>query len=257
MRQIFLAVIAFSILSSSALAIHGGRDARPGELKSTVALATRNSSGVYKTFCSGTLISKNTVLTAAHCYGHSEQRNVFVVFSQNLKQSSVIASPANKWTLHEKWDEETIEQEDPRNTHDLALLSFTGDIPATNEPAELLTDDSFVKRNTTILVAGYGFKDESLETDQSGWPKMPSGDGVLRSARVKVSDPRFSATEVLTDEFKAGTTSADSGGSAFLRRGTRHYLWGVTSRGMPGEDGVYTRVSLFLDWIRENSKSAP
>lgn len=257
MKNFLLPFIAMVLSTTSAWAIHGGRDAKPGELRSTVALATRDSRGVYKTFCSGTLVSSNTVLTAAHCYRHSDQENVFVVFGLDLKSANLMAQPARDWVIHELWDEGSLEEKDPRDTHDIALLKFVGEMPATHKAAKILTDDSMVKRNTQIMVAGYGFEKESMEQDQNGWPEMPSGEGVLRSARVKVADPHFSATEVLTNEIQAGTTSADSGGSAFLRRGPHYYLWGVTSRGLPGQDGVYTRVSVFADWIRKNLNSAP
>lgn len=257
MRKTLVIFTSMILSSISASAIHGGRDAKLGELPSTVALAKRDARGVYKTFCSGTLISANTVLTAAHCYGHSDQETVFVVFSLDLKKHNLTVNPVTSWLIHEKWNEDSVNEQDPRDTHDLAILKFRGAVPITHKPAELLTDDSAVKRNTQILVAGYGFEKESMEQDQNGWPQMPSGEGVLRSARVKVADANFSATEVLTDEVKAGTTSADSGGSAFVRRGPKYHLWGVTSRGLPGQDGVYTRVSVFADWIRQNLKSAP
>jgi hypothetical protein len=252
MGKLLLTLILASV-TSSAWAIHGGQNARVGELKSTVALATKNSNGTYKTFCTGTLVNDHAVLTAAHCHGDSQGiENTFVVFSLDLYAPQAVALPISRWTIHEKWDESTTEEMDPRNTHDLALVTFAGAMPASHEPAQLLGDDSFVKRNTKILIAGYGYEKESIEPGANGWPEMPSGEGVLRSAIVKVADPKFSDTEVLTKEIESGTTSADSGGSAFIRRGPHYYLWGVTSRGLPGEDGVYTRVSPFITWIREH-----
>lgn len=224
-----------------------------GQLKSTVALARRNSNGSFKTFCSGTLISSHTVLTAAHCHGDSQSEEAFIVFSKDLLLSTITVLPIKNWVVHDEWDESSVDEMDPRNTHDLALVTFEGKMPATHETALLLTDDGFVKRNTQVTVAGYGYENESMEPDENGWPKMPSGEGVLRFAKVKVADPQFSQTEVLTTEIKSGTTSADSGGSAFVRRGPRSYLWGVTSRGLTGKDGVYTRVSLFMDWIRQHT----
>jgi secreted trypsin-like serine protease len=251
MKHLLLSLILIAF-ASSAWAIHGGQNAREGELKSTVALATKNANGTYKTFCTGTLVNEHTLLTAAHCHGDSQAEESFVVFSLDLNSPQALALPVRAWKVHEKWDESTVDEMDPRNTHDLALATFEGDIPSSHEAALLLTDDGFVNRNTQIVVAGYGYQKESMEPGPSGWPEMPSGAGVLRSAKVKVADPKFSDTEVLTTEVKSGTTSADSGGSAFIRRGSKIYLWGVTSRGLPGEDGVYTRVSLFIDWIRQN-----
>lgn len=255
MRKLAL-VLILAVTANSAWAIHGGRDAREGDLKSTVALATQNSNGTFKTFCTGTLINNHTLLTAAHCHGDSAidsaSAEAFVVFSLNLYAPHPVALPVTQWKVHEKWDESSIDELDPRNTHDLALVKFEGPLPSSHEPALLLADDGFVKRNTQVMVAGYGYKKESIEPGPNGWPEMPSGEGVLRSAKVKVADPNFSDTEVLTIEINSGTTSADSGGSAFIRRGPRYYLWGVTSRGLPGEDGVYTRVSPYLNWIHQN-----
>ncbi len=252
MTRFFLAMLIF-IFTHSAFAVRGGQVANSGELPSTIAIAALRPDGSFRTFCSGTLINSHTVLTAAHCHGDSLAQEAYIVFSLDLHKPDLIAFPILSWKLHEKWDDATVDERDPRDTHDIALATFSGPLPSTHVPASLVTDDSFVKRGSRIGIAGYGFEFESLAPGDDGWPEMPSGEGVLRTTVVEIEDPDFSATEMLALEVGQGSASADSGGSAFIQFRGQLSLWGVISRGLPGQDGVYTRVSLFIDWIRKHT----
>jgi hypothetical protein len=169
-----------------------------------------------------------------------------------VQQDEVLVRKAASWKAHEDWSDDFVDEHDPKNTFDIALMQFTGQTPETHKPALLVNEDVSIENGSRLLVAGYGFLNESFEPGEDGWPQMPSGDGVLRSAEVTVLDKDFSRTEVLTSEQQAGTTSADSGGPAFIKNEEgRLILWGVTSRGLTGQDGVYTRVGIFLSWISE------
>lgn len=47
--------------------IVGGRKAKKGEFPWQVSIASVSSTGSKKHFCGGTILSENTILTAAHC----------------------------------------------------------------------------------------------------------------------------------------------------------------------------------------------
>ena len=47
--------------------IVGGRPAKDGEFPWQVSLQTKNENDTYMHFCGGTILSKYTILTAAHC----------------------------------------------------------------------------------------------------------------------------------------------------------------------------------------------
>ncbi len=248
--------------------------------------------GIYdskiKAICTGTLIDKNLVLTAAHCI-ESKARDLKIVFSKNLDESlntreqdvyleEVYSAVAT--VIHKNWNPKNeMEQSD---LSDIALISFKGEIPANYKVASFLSDPTLLKLGTIIYVAGFGVNSVELEeinpkkyknfsqaieygevfcTNNS--PSNPgtcyevskNGDGVLRFANAPISS--MTVTEFKLNEKKAGTCDGDSGGPAFVYLNNQYYLVGVTSRGsdLCDEIGVYTNALYYLSWIEEAKKS--
>lgn len=231
--------------------------------------------------CTGTLIGKNTVLTAAHCL--SRKYNQFeVIFSRSgyktmdARDMTKIRK-VTKVAVHDDYEyDENIAPES--NQADIGLVYFEGTLPAGYSIANVSTDASLLKKGQTVIMAGYGvsklsydeikykpsqrFKDKVKNGDvicnhnsydADGDPFCieisQENDGELRKTQTQIK--YLSATEFILDEKKTGTCSGDSGGPVFIEKAGKLQLIGITSRGdlLCDSDGVYTAVPSYTDWI--------
>ncbi|AZZ38364.1 serine protease [Bdellovibrio sp. qaytius] len=241
--------------------------------------------GIYDTeesaICTGSLIGPNLVLTAAHCINANPSK-MKIIFNVDLDK--VIGT---KNQLFTKFFQRNVTDAkvnpaytDPANEDkesdvgDIALIKFEGDLPEGYHPAELLSDDSILKRGFDITVAGFGVSDVHTEPinpkkvkdlqdaidfgevvcfDEKNTDCVSvemSGDGILRQTHTLISSVQ--ETEFRLDESKGhGTCSGDSGGPAYATVDGKLYLAGVTSRGSPlcNDVGVYTNVTPYIEWI--------
>lgn len=231
--------------------------------------------------CTGTIILKNVVLTAAHCL--SRKHNQFqIVFSDEaylaLDQNDMeVIRHSDKVVVHEDYEYD-YKKQPKMNQSDIGLVYFRGTIPEGYSPAEVMMDEHLIKKEQVTTIAGYGinkiigsevkykkskqFQDEidagevmcDYEvTDVDGDPTCleiyTDGDGLLRKTQANIKF--IYASEFVLDEKKSGTCSGDSGGPLYIEENGQKYLAGITSRGtlLCNEDGVYTSVPAFLDWI--------
>lgn len=248
--------------------------------------------GVFNTssnyICTGTLIAKNVVVTAAHC-APEKASHVKIVFSNdidymlNAREQDVLKEfvlSATDFKVSKTWDpnDETTEH----NTGDIALVKFKGVIPDGFKPSKIVSDDSSIKRGEKITIAGFGvdtvyaskeinpkkyknledaisYGEVTCEEDSQGkysncYEVERTGDGVLRETEAPLK--YFLETEFHLNETLSGTCSGDSGGPAFIKANGEYFLLGVTSRGseLCDEVGVYTNVVYYKNWINDTIK---
>ncbi|XP_047111190.1 venom protease-like [Schistocerca piceifrons] len=241
--------------------IIGGKKAELGAWPWLTALIYRGSNGP-RVLCGGALITDQHVLTAAHCvYNRSDLYKVRIG-DLNLLAEDDGATPIESDILEKKMHEGYRKG---RFENDIAILKLKDKIPFSFylHPiclplADDLRSNAFVRYNP--FIAGWGaieFRGPSsadlLET------QLP----VVEPETCEKAYERFNAAviddRVLCAGFAKGGKDAcqgDSGGPLMLPQGRIFYTIGVVSYGHncaePGVPGVYTRVTKFLDWIKNN-----
>jgi secreted trypsin-like serine protease len=247
-----LSVTAFSALTGSASAYVGGHDA----LKDKPFVAGIRQPGSTKFFCTGTLIDKSWVLTAAHCLDGKTASDVQVVIGDtNLNDATDPAETrsSDSLSLNPKWGG------DAGDKNDVALIHLA--TTSTIAPARLGV--------TPALTAGMK---RCVQLVNSAQPNMrflmeqtcPSGRGkALGWGRTTTSGNSTSSTlrEVTPTIFggprgtfwrvKSGACPGDSGGPLLV----------LTADGSPRQIGVASHATHgggYFDWLvgdRCSSKS--
>lgn len=208
--------------------------------------------------CTGTLIEKDIILTAAHCLG--ELDSMKITFGNDPVRSGAIEILKAKRILpHDKYDK----AEEERN--DIALIQMEGNAPEGFAPATLPWNskrkaDSF----TSVRVYGYGITSGVLTS--SGQLDTKTA-GVLRTTRLILLDSPVGPDIFIADQREGhGICSGDSGGPAFIYRDV---LVGVVSRAHTDDpahpqyadddvcnyESTFTRVDHYKTWILDGVKT--
>lgn len=225
-------------------AIIGGEIVQPSDLTafSTVALKYVEGNQAYS-LCTGTLISENLVLTAAHCLYWASKNNVRIGFSLDVKDQldSETMFEVSEIYLHPDYNSSS-------EANDIALMALVQKAPKPYKPVGILNTKYKLEVGMPMLLAGYGVIDDAT--------------GKETEALRKVTVPMAKILEmiIVTDQTKnMGACNGDSGGPAYLEKDGLLYVYGVT-RG-PHEQAVdchhfgeYTYASKFEKFIMDGAK---
>lgn len=185
--------------------------------------------------CTGSLLPGNLVLTAAHCIGQMDEA-MFIFFDTKLTKISV-RRQADKIEVSPYW---ATRKSKDKDTGDVALIHFTGDVPAGYKPATFVSNANkkLLAKGAEVVLAGFG-----ITNGVTG-----DGAGTLRVTKVKIEDPQFSSSEIKLNQTQGtGACHGDSGGPAYIQVNGKYYLWGVTSRGVDDEKNDCTQYSAYTN----------
>jgi len=238
--------------------IVGGRPADPDEWPWLAALVHKDGRGSGQ-YCGATLISDTHVLTAAHCIKPFKQSDIRVKLGEydfeqegeTKDQTFTLAS----MKIHERYDDVTFE-------NDIAILKLNGVATRSESVWPICLpppDEQFTNRRAFVI--GWGtiyfggpVSNTLQEVNVRVWENSQC------AANYAQLDRNVIDTMLCAGETNRDSCQGDSGGPLnCMNPATQTWeLCGVVSWGArcaePDFPGVYTRVTKYLSWIRNNSR---
>lgn len=200
--------------------------------------------------CTGSLIHKRIVLTAAHCLDESSGaiRKIYAVFTNDISKATrenVIAGVTGK--AHEAFAPSAA-----LSWNDVALIKLAADAPADFKLVRLPSRTTQVKAGVKATQMGFG-KAEATRTPATDTSGVFRGVGGIALLRLSAD-----GKELHFDETNKGSCNGDSGGPAYIReKDGKLTQIGLNSRGTLRDSclgtGIYTNVAAHLKWIRSNT----
>jgi secreted trypsin-like serine protease len=245
-RRFAVALVCAIVLSAPALAIVGTADPASDAIARHVVMVV----GTRGSACTGTVIARDLVLTAAHCLEPGERYTVLVPERGRRPQQTRVA----RFERHPEFDAESARAQ--RETADVALVKLAEPLPARAVPAPLGARDYFLIGDR-FIIAGFGI--DFLRGERSfGTLKSATLMAVRHpsSLQLRLADPITKG-----EQTGLGACSGDSGGPVFEDAGNRLLLVAVVSwataaqgggAGCGGLTGV-TPLGLARAWIAETA----
>ena len=229
--------------------IVGGSETTPYSRPYQVALLMNGRQG-----CGGTLISKDWVLTAAHCLDSASTSNLTVkVGAHSMSAGDGTTHRISQITSHEYWrGANSI-----ASGYDIAVLRLSTPASSTITPAVLPTQaiaDQIAAVGQYVTVSGWGLT--------YGGSRTPS-DRLREVALPVISNSSCSSqlganvgNGVICGGGPNGTSACngDSGGPYAVQSGGQYYSIGTVSWGKNCVGATaFTRTTAYLDWIESKT----
>uniref|UniRef100_A0A6G1S4C0 Mite allergen Der p 3 n=1 Tax=Aceria tosichella TaxID=561515 RepID=A0A6G1S4C0_9ACAR len=235
--------------------IGGGKPADPGEYPFLVGLAHND-----KHLCGGSIMDEYHILTAAHCLTGNPALSKIDVRVGCHSRFDCAKIPVAGYLLHGLHDGN-------RMANDIALIKTSAPIPLNSirgpgaiRAIELPANNNKVyEEGDKLTVAGWG----RIACNSTKLPDVPMKAqlSALSLERCKAMQPcKFYSIDernICTSSTKRLPYRGDSGGPLIDTNDDGKFIlagivsWGNSNCTDPRRNDVYTRVSSFLDWIKE------
>ncbi len=240
MFQVILALITSAAMAYYKPLIIGGDVVQVSDpaAYSTVAMMSIKANQRLSPRCTGTLISKNLVLTAAHCVEGKQSKELVISFSTEV---TTIFNPETMRKVkaikaHDQYN-------NPSSYNDVALVVVEDVAPAVAHTISILEPEYNLAVGQSMLLAGFGVTNDS------------TGAGPTNLQQVRVKLAKMLDTILVTNQTEGGgACNGDSGGPAYLEKNNQLYVYGITRGPHEGANdchhyGEYTYASKFKEFI--------
>jgi secreted trypsin-like serine protease len=237
--------------------IVGGFPVDPGEFPDCALVGRKNPNGSFSWFCTGVLIHPRLVLTAALCFDPASPANIVALNTENQSQlANAEIQSVRRMVIHPEYQLTGL--------HDIAVMVLRKNAKVKPVPPASTTQLTAARQTTLV---GFG-NDDVLSTRGFGIKRevtVPITHSAGTGGDVDEAEEEFGFESDL--EFVAGgsgfdSCNGDSGGPAYITAGGKRLVAGLTSRATDtarnpcGEGGIYTRVDVHMDFIRDVAASA-
>ena len=209
------------------------------EIDAIGAILLSDKRGVPSMHCTGTLISRSIVLSAAHCVYDFDIHQMFFAIGPDAHQ-------AKRTIRFDKalWPQDYAPKSWSDSANDIAILLLTSpidDIEPVRLPNSTQDIEKWLRVGPTMTFVGYGY-----DLNTKGL-KYHLG----KKARVDIPVSSFSSKTFKYTMPGKNTCDGDSGGPAILIENDKVTVMGITSWGdtMCNMYGVDTRVDAYLPWL--------
>lgn len=208
-------------------------------------------------FCTGSLVSPRWAISAAHC----SLRRGMTVSIGGITPASGVSNEIEFVMSHPSY-----QFGKPDSQYDIAIVKLLNPAPEGSQFVRVNANEKVPKDGAFSRVAGYGKRSNTRQSGNEAEQLLQVDIPVVSMTRCKQNFARLDTSAKISDDVQlcAGRTIGgcdacfgDSGGplSVFDEEG-RIVQIGVVSYGIgcarADAPGVYTRVSSFVDWMRES-----
>ena len=244
--------------SSSDLDIVGGYvpDASHPASFSAVSLVKSDHS-----FCSGTVIAKNVVVTAGHCLADMKAADFSLAFGKGAEVvGKELRQPAQIF-VHEQYKDGFNHP-----NYDVAFVVFDGGLPAGYTPIEVLTSAARLTKGQTVSPAGFGVTATKCMNGSCNAAPLTAVDMNFTEYVDTDNGQAKSLVMLDTPEKNHGICYGDSGGPVYAKVADRWYLvgsaigfWDVLTskvdyrnkRQCESGEALYTFLGDYVPWIEQ------
>uniref|UniRef100_W8BW94 Chymotrypsin-C n=1 Tax=Ceratitis capitata TaxID=7213 RepID=W8BW94_CERCA len=260
---VLLAEAVLSKTTNNTTRIVGGHDVPLGQyVPYQVSLQYFTRKNKYQHFCGGSIIAPDRILTAAHCCKDFDVGRMSILAGiRDLNDSEAVRIQVQSYDIHENYEELV--------TSDIAILKLMEplNLDGTRIAAIDVRGGEVVGGGVPVTLTGWGlrlpvaFPFLPPELDNINYPTTLQ---TMDYHTITNQECKSSGMEDLTDTdicargtLLKGACSGDSGGPLVTKTNAGLHQVGIVSYGLfvcgvfSVIPDVYTRVSVFDEWIRE------